>query len=234
MRLVLFDIDGTLILSHGAGMRAFCRGLSQIFNVSLESRTINPDGKTDPLIAKECLAHFSQEQRWNDESRAGFYASYLACLEEEMEQARSNGAIRILPGVTALLDQLASKTEFALGLVTGNIEGGARIKLAKAGLDRYFHFGGYGSDSEDRTALIRMAIERGKDWVVPAAVEETFVIGDTPLDVIHGRAAGASVIAVASANYTMMDLQACNPDLLVPDLTPLETILSFLHNHPVH
>lgn len=232
MRLVLFDIDGTLILTHGAGMRAFYRGLSQVFSLSVESDFINPDGKTDPLIAKECLAHFSQEYRWNDESRASLFASYLACLEEEMEQARSNETIRILPGVTVLLDRLASKPEFALGLVTGNLEGGARIKLAKAGLDKYFHFGGYGSDSDDRTTLIRMAIERGRDWVAPASVETAFVIGDTPLDVVHGRAAGASVIAVASARYTMADLQACGPDLLVPDLTAVESILSFLHNHP--
>jgi len=230
MRLVLFDIDGTLILSHGAGMRAFYRGLSQVFGLTMQKDSVSPDGKTDPLIARECLAYFRQEHLWNDESRANLFDCYLACLEEEMEQARLNGSIRILPGVTALLEKLASEPEYALGLVTGNLEGGARIKLAKAGLDRYFHFGGYGSDAEDRTALVRMAIERGRDHVAPEAVDRTFVIGDTPLDVIHGRAAGASVIAVASANYKIADLQACGPDLLVADLTAMETILSFLKN----
>jgi phosphoglycolate phosphatase len=228
MRLVLFDIDGTLILTHGAGMRAFYRGMAEVFSLAVESEIVNPDGKTDPLIARECLAHFNREHCWSDESRNKLFASYLACLEEEMEMARASATIRILPGVTAILDLLAAMPEFALGLVTGNLEGGARIKLSKAGLADYFHFGGYGSDSEDRTTLIRMAIQRGRERTAPALVEAAFVIGDTPLDVMHGRAAGAYTIAVASARYGMADLKACDPDLLVPALTEVDSILSFL------
>ncbi len=230
MRLVLFDIDGTLILTHGAGMRAFYRGLAEVYDIAIRGDIINPDGKTDPLIAKECLAHFNCAHLWSEESRDRLFARYLAWLEEEMELARTGAKIRVLPGVPALLDKLSSDPEFALGLVTGNLEGGAWIKLRKSGLDRYFRFGGYGSDSEDRTTLIRLAIERGRRHVAPASVEAEFVIGDTPLDVKHGRAAGAFTIGVASARYGIPELQACSPDLVVPDLTDADSILSFLRH----
>lgn len=228
MRLALFDIDGTLILTGHAGMRAFYRAVRQVFGIRVDIEVINPDGKTDPLIAKGLLEHFGQSDRWNEESRAQLFAAYLTYLQEEMEQARVSGAIRILPGVTELLDRLAVERDFAVGLVTGNLERGARIKLASAGLARYFGFGGYGSDSEDRTTLIREAIQRGARLVAPAAVARVFVLGDTPLDIIHGHAAGASVIAVASARYRTADLQPYGPDLLVRALAPVDPILSFM------
>jgi phosphoglycolate phosphatase-like HAD superfamily hydrolase len=232
MRLVLFDIDGTLILTRGAGMRAFYRAMRHVFDITVDSEVICPDGKTDPLIAKELLAHFGQADRWSEESRNALFSSYLSCLEEEMSRARESGSIRILPGVTWLLDGLISQPDFALGLVTGNLEEGARIKLEKAGLDRYFRFGGYGSDSEDRTALIRVGIRRGAQLVAPAPVESSFVIGDTPLDIIHGHSAGACVIAVASAKYSVDDLRPHSPDLLVPDLTQVDSIISFMRMWP--
>jgi phosphoglycolate phosphatase len=228
MRLVLFDIDGTLIHSGGAGMTAFCRGLRQVFNIPADREIISPDGKTDPLIAREFLAHFGHESLWTADSSATLFSCYLTCLEEEMERARASHLVRVLPGVRQILQQLAAHPAFALGLVTGNLEQGARIKLAAADLDRYFRFGGYGSDSENRTEVVRMAIARGACHVAPKPVEASFVIGDTPLDVVHGRAAGATAIAVATARYTIKDLRACAPDLLVPDLTDTQTIIEFL------
>lgn len=209
-------------------MRAFYRAARQVFGINVESEVINPDGKTDPLIAKGLLEHFGQSELWNEESRAKLFAAYLDLLEEEMEQAKAGRTIRILPGVTELLDHLAADGDFLLGLVTGNVEQGARIKLAAAGLAGYFAFGGYGSDSEDRTVLIRTAIQRGSQLVAPAAVTRAFVLGDTPLDVTHGRAAGASVIAVASARYGTADLQPYHPDLLVRALAPIDPVLSFM------
>jgi phosphoglycolate phosphatase len=232
MRLALFDIDGTLILTGGAGMRAFYRALRQVFGIRVDGEVIHPDGKTDPLIAQQVLEHFGQSERWNEDSRAQLFAAYVSYLEEEMQQARARGAIRILPGVTELLDRLAADPGFAIGLVTGNLEQGAWIKLASAGLASYFRFGGYGSDSEDRTTLIREAIHRGTQLVAPSAVEGVFVLGDTPLDIIHGHAAGASVVAVASARYREEDLQTHGPDLLVRALAPVGPILSFLKAFP--
>ncbi len=228
MQLALFDIDGTLILTGGAGMRAFYRAMRHVFDISVDSEVIRPDGKTDPLIAKEMLAHFGQENRWDQRSSNALFASYLSFLDEEMSTAKVSGAIRILPGVTELLEVLDVQRDFTLGLVTGNLEEGARIKLEKAGLLRYFRYGGYGSDSEDRTTLIRLGIQRGTQSVFPIPVDSAFVIGDTPRDIIHGHAAGAAVIAVASAKYSIEDLRPYKPDLLLPDLIPRDDILSFM------
>ena len=230
MRLVLFDIDGTLILTGGAGMRAFYRAMRETFGIEVGSEVIRPDGKTDPLIAKEMLAHFGQADRWNGESGSALFSCYLARLEDEMSQARASGLIRVLPGVADLLEELVAHPDFALGLVTGNLEEGARIKLEKAELSGYFRFGGYGSDSEDRTTLIRIGIARGARLVAPEPIERVYVIGDTPLDIIHGHAAGARVIGVASARYSIQDLRRHNPDMLVPDLTPTDSIVSFLQS----
>ncbi len=225
---MLFDIDGTLILTGGAGMRAFFRAFQRVFDISVEKEVIRPDGKTDPLIARELLKFFGQEARWNSQSSDALFAVYLSLLEEEMAQARAENRIRILPGVMDLLEALSSRRDFALGLVTGNLAEGARIKLEQAGLNQYFQFGGYGSDSEDRTELIRRAIQRGEERVAPARVGASVVIGDTPLDIIHGHAAGASVIAVASARYSVADLQRHEPDFLVPSLAPIHPVMSFL------
>jgi phosphoglycolate phosphatase-like HAD superfamily hydrolase len=230
MRLILFDIDGTLISTAGAGMRAFCRAFQEIFGLPADRRFIRPDGKTDPLIAREFLAHFGREELLNPQSRRALFEAYMNALEEEMEKARISGMIRILPGVVDLLSHLANCREFAVGLATGNLESGARIKLGKAGIDRFFRFGGFGSDSEDRTTLIRVGIERGVNLVSPEPVEASIVIGDTPLDIMHGRAAGAAVIAVASARYSTEELAAHDPDLLVPDLSHLDAILSYLES----
>jgi phosphoglycolate phosphatase len=228
MRLVLFDVDGTLISTRGAGMKAFYRALKHIFDVDVNEEVIRPDGKTDPLILKELLAYFNLADKWQDKTANDLFSSYLACLEEEMGHAREEGLIKVLPGVVELLQTLSIQPDFCVGLVTGNLEKGACIKLENAGLNGYFRFGGYGSDSEDRTVLTRIGIRRGAQVVAPQAVENSFVIGDTPLDVLHGHAAGADVIAVASAKYSMKELQAENPDLLVPDLTPTEEIICFM------
>lgn len=209
-------------------MRAFFRAFEEVFGIPVKAEVVRPDGKTDPLIARELLAHFGREQLWNEQSRESLFDAYLSRLEGEMTRAKSADSIRILPGVKELLEAFSVRPDFALGLVTGNLEGGAHIKLENAGLDRYFKYGGFGSDSEDRTELIRRAIARGKSLVAPREVEASIVIGDTPLDIIHGHAAGAVVIAVASARYTVAELRRHGPDLLVPSLAPIETVVSFV------
>ena len=228
MRLVLFDIDGTLILTGGAGMRAFYRALHDIFHVDVGHFDFRPDGKTDPLIAKELLAGFGMEGKWCDKSQEALFSSYLSYLEDEMSRAKEEGLIQVLPGVVNLLETLSSQPDFYIGLVTGNLEKGAHIKLGRAGLSQYFRFGGYGSDSEDRTELIRLGIQRGAQAVDPIPVDGVFVIGDTPLDIDHGRAAGARVIAVASSGYSLDELGFHDPDLLLPNLLPLDAIVQFM------
>lgn len=228
MHLVLFDIDGTLILTGGAGMRAFYRALHDIFHVQAGNSVFRPDGKTDPLIAKELLAGFGIEDQWCGKSQEALFSSYLNHLEDEMGRAKEEGLIRVLPGVVNLLETLSSQPDFCVGLVTGNLEKGAHIKLDWAGLSQYFRFGGYGSDSEDRTELIRLSIQKGIQAAAPIPVNDVFVIGDTPLDIDHGRAAGAKVIAVASAGYNLDELGFHDPDLLLSNLLPLDTIIQFM------
>jgi phosphoglycolate phosphatase len=228
MHLVLFDVDGTLITTGHAGMRAYYRAFESVFDVRVEGEPIRPDGKTDPLIARELLTHFSLANRWSDALRDALFALYLKYLEEEMQRAKEHGRIQILPGVVSLLETLSNQRDFAVGLVTGNLEKGAYIKLEKAGLRKYFAFGGYGSDSEDRTNLTRIGIQRGVGFVAPALVDGVFVIGDTPLDILHGHAAGARVIAVGSARYSIADLEPHRPDLVVRDLTQVDELIGFM------
>jgi phosphoglycolate phosphatase-like HAD superfamily hydrolase len=235
MLLALFDIDGTLISTRGAGMRAFYRALDSIFHVQARDGVIRPDGKTDPLILKELLAYFGLEGRYCDETRDALFSAYLSYLDDEMTRAKENGLIRILPGAKELLEILTVEPDFRIGLVTGNLEKGAFIKLQNAGLDGYFRFGGYGSDSENRTDLTRTGIQRGARLIAPSPLEGAFVIGDTPLDIHHGRAAGAGTIAVASAKYSMEELASHRPDLLVPDLTEAPGIIEFMRSRrPMH
>ena len=230
MYLALFDIDGTLITTHGAGMRAFYRAFDTLYGLKVEAGPIHPDGKTDPLILKELLEQSGLEIRWSEQNRELLFASYLSFLDEEMKLARDRGLIRILPGVRDLLEMLSGQPDFSIGLVTGNLEKGAGIKLKSAGLNGYFQFGGYGSDSEDRTILTRIGIQRGAQLINPAPVWKAFVIGDTPFDIIHGHAAGACVIAVASARFGLEDLGRHQPDLLVPDLTSARAIVDFMRS----
>lgn len=231
MHLILFDIDGTLISTDGAGMRAFQSAVYDVFGIRVEKGIIRPDGKTDPLILKEVLQYYGSPDLSGDDLRNKVFAKYLGYLKSEMRQAKESGRVQILPGVKSLLDALESRADFAVGLATGNLKEGAGIKLEHAGLDGYFHFGGFGSDSEDRTMLIKIGIQRGIEHVSPASVHGSFVIGDTPFDVEHGRAAGAGVISVASGRYDIGRLRTCNPDLVLSDLTPVEAILSFLGNN---
>jgi phosphoglycolate phosphatase len=230
MRVVLFDVDGTLISTGGAGMRAFHRALLDAFGLDVGKGVLRPDGKTDPLIVKELVAQFDLADQWGEKTTQALFSSYLDHLEEEMCRAKEGGLIRILPGAENLLQRLTTLSDFCVGLATGNLETGARIKLEKAGLRKYFQFGGYGSDSEDRTLLIRTGIRRGVEFVAPAPVSGAFVIGDTPFDISHGHAAGAFVIAVASARYDINDLGLYKPDLLVTDLKPAESIIEFMRS----
>lgn len=228
MNLILFDIDGTLISTGGAGMRAFYRALRDLFDVEADRPALRPDGKTDPLIAKELLACFGLENQWCADVQEALFSSYLKHLEDEMCRAADCGSMQVLPGAVDLLELLSGRPDFCIGLVTGNLEKGAQIKLGTAGLSRYFRFGGYGSDSEDRTAIVRLGIQRGAQSVSPRPVEGVFVVGDTPLDIQHGRAAGARVIAVASASFDLHDLGLHNPDLLVPNLVSSDSIIRFM------
>ena len=221
MRLVLFDIDGTLLLSGGAGTRSLHRAFQVRYGIEPDWTSIRFDGKTDPLIIQELISQYGLD----DEPGQEIYDIYLSILPDEIRRSPN---FQVLAGARELVSYLSADSAFLIGLATGNVETGARLKVERAGLSSYFAFGGYGSDSGDRTELIRTAIRRGSELTAPRVPDEAFVIGDTPRDIRHGRAAGATTIAVATGNYGLEELSLYNPDFAVAGLHPMGPILEFM------
>jgi phosphoglycolate phosphatase-like HAD superfamily hydrolase len=152
-----------------------------------------------------------------------FFPIYLSFLREELSDSKE---FRVLPGARELVGFLDRHQGFLVGLATGNIQEGAQLKLDRAGLGSFFSFGGFGSDSEDRTELTRTAIERAHD-LSKSQVEKVFVVGDTPRDIVHGKEAGATTVAVASGNYSQDTLEGYKPDLAVKSLDPINPVVDF-------
>ena len=221
MRLILFDIDGTLPLSGGAGTRALNRSFQTLYGLEGGMEQIQVGGRTDPDIVREVLDRKGLQL----DSAADLLSTYLGFLEEEIQASEG---FRVLPGARELVRDLAQDSRFLVGVATGNVQEGARMKLDRAGLSSYFAFGGYGADAEDRTELIQIAARRGAELIAPLAPEEVFVIGDTPRDISHGGRAGAKTIAVATGSFSVDALSLHDPDLVVPGLTPAGPILDFL------
>ena len=208
IRAVLFDIDGTLLVTGGAGAVAWQRAYRELYDVDANIEEHTQAGMTDPEIAaivfREVLGRAGSESE-----RATAINAYLSHLADAV--AESTG-YRVMPGIEQLLPRLAEEGVL-LGIVTGNIESAAHLKLARGNLDRFFSFGGYGSDSRDRTELTKRAIERG--GVVagsPLDRAATVAVGDTPRDVIAGHGAGIRVIGVATGNYTVEQLTEADAD----------------------
>ncbi len=212
--LLLFDLDGTLLLTGGAGSRSFERAYHTHFGVTLRSERLKMDGMTDPAIARHFLRLYGLPP--DDRSVDLILSGYLAGLADEVA---ASTRYRVLPDVMESLEELAARGDVLLGLATGNIEKGARIKLERAGLNRFFPFGGFGSDAEDRVEVVKTAIARGRahagEEIPPSGI---VVIGDTPKAVAAGKAAGVKTLAVATGSYGLEALTECSPDLVLPTL----------------
>ena len=226
MRLILFDVDGTLLMAGGAGNRALGRALQHTYGLENGLNGIRLDGKTDPQIVREALGRYGKEASLTRQSLNSLFASYIPFLKDEVATSPD---FRILPGVPDLMATLSTQSSVALGLATGNIEEGARIKLDRADLTSFFTFGGYGSDAENRTELIRTAIERGLQEISPASAVDILLIGDTPRDVVHARTAGVRTLAVATGRYSVESLLAYKPDFVMPNLNCTEQIMEILN-----
>ena len=221
MKLLLFDIDGTLLLTNGAGTRAANRAFEKIYGIKNAMNRIDAAGKTDPIILKEIFMN-ELNRDFSKEEAQELYKHYVPFLEEETRKSE----ITVMPGVIKLLENLTPRKDMVIGVATGNIEEGAWIKLRSAGLDNHFKFGGFGSDSHSREQLILKALDRAKNHIAhPSHFEKIFVIGDTPYDINHGRAAGAVTVGVATGSYSREELEEHSPDHLFDDLNSLEMVL---------
>ena len=202
MKLVLFDIDGTLITDGGASRDAFATAMLDVFEYNGVLRRYDFSGRTDPQIAHMVLQDAGWSEHDIDARMPRLWERYIAELEQH-ERSR----VRELPGVRPLLDAL--RDNVTLGLLTGNIERGARLKLSGPGLNDYFPFGAFGSDSPDRNDLLPIAVQRsghrftGRDVVI---------IGDSVYDIRCGTPHSAATIAIASGKTPAEKLRAENPD----------------------
>ncbi len=214
MKLLLFDIDGTLVLTGGAGIRALNRAFKEVVGIENAMEGIRPHGKTDPAIVREIFVGRGAAGHSPD-TVGRILDVYVECLPDEV---RNSSNYRILPGIQKFLDSFNAHSGIVCGLATGNVERGARIKLERGNLNSYFRFGGFGSDAENRTALVRCAAESGVRLLgrsVPAS--DTFVIGDTPLDIHAGKEAGFRTVGVATSDYSRAHLEAAGADLVMDD-----------------
>jgi len=215
-RILLFDVDGTLIRSGGAGARALERAVAAAFDLGSVTARFSFAGGTDPAIFRRLLADCGIEP--TAEALARTFDVYPDILREEIERATG---YRVNPGMQDALDALAALPpgSLAVGLGTGNVEPGARIKLARADLNRHFPFGGFGSDAEDRAALLGVGAARGAARLGrPLAECDVLVVGDTPLDVSAAHAIGARCLAVATGGGTREALGSAGADYLFDTL----------------
>lgn len=228
--LVLFDIDGTLVSAAGAGRRALESSFRRVLGVdgiATLAAGVRFEGRTDPLIIAD-MARAAGLSPAEIERRAGeFRDAYLEALRDEM--GRPDPRRRVMPGIPRLLEELRAKPEVHLGLLTGNIEAGARLKLEPFGLNPYFRHGGFASDHPQRPEIARIAREK-----ISAATGIRFpstrvtVVGDTEEDVACARANGYRVVAVESGWVSRDRLVASEPDALFRDLTDLAEVLPAL------
>jgi phosphoglycolate phosphatase len=214
IKTVLFDIDGTLLVTGGAGAVAWQRAFRELHGIDANIEEHTHAGMTDPEIAaivfREVIGRDGSEAE-----RAAAIAGYLSHLEDAVGESKG---YRTMPGIEALLEELVEQGVL-LGIVTGNIESAAHIKLARANLNRFFSFGGYGSDSSDRTELTRKALERGGTVSgSPVALTATIAVGDTPRDVKAGHGAGIRVVGVATGSYTLEQLREAGADWALADV----------------
>jgi len=223
-RLILFDIDGTLVRG-GPAKSAFVRAMEETFGTAQDADKVLFAGKTDPQIAREILSGAGLDRGAVDRGLPALWERYLGHLEAALE----HHPMTILPGVHALLDALALLDDIGVGLVTGNIAGGARLKLHSAGLWDHFGVGSYGSDHEERDELPAIALGRAREhWGHTLSAEQAVIVGDTPRDVACGRAGGMRTLAVATGMFTAVELEATGADAVLDDFSATDRVVALL------
>jgi phosphoglycolate phosphatase len=222
-RLLLFDIDGTLIHSGGAGVHALQLTLAERFGIADDLHDIEIAGMTDSGIVVSILKKHRIPA--TNENIAAFLDSYVHFLS--LELPRRDG--KLLPGVLELLEKLKSRPHLVLALLTGNVSRGAQLKLEHYGVWHFFEFGAFADDHQDRNQLGSFAVTRAKEkHGREFSATEIDVIGDTPRDITCGKAFGARTIAVATGTYSREELAEHQPDFLIDDLSDVDRVIDTL------
>lgn len=228
-RLLLFDIDGTLVDTDGAGREALRRALRSVFGEAGPIDDFDFHGRTDPAIVRGLMREAGRREEEIEDRLEGLWECYLRALPEELEQRSRRGRVSAYPGVLELLESVAEDPRFILALVTGNVAAGAWHKLDAADLAHHFGFGAFGSDSARREDLPPLALRRaarqvGREFTPADAV----VIGDTPEDVRCARASGIAAVTVATGRHGPEELAGHRPDHVFSDLSDTSAVLDVL------
>lgn len=222
-KLILFDIDGTLITSGGAGERSLRLAVKDRLGADDDLKGIEIAGRTDTGIARQLFAKHGVEA--TPENLGAFFDRYLHHLSTELARGKGN----LLPGILELLNALRTRPHVAVALLTGNLSRGARIKLTHYGIWEFFEFGAYADDSADRNRLGGFARARALEkHGVEFSPENIYVLGDTPHDIDCGRAFGAKTVAIATGNFTREQLASHAPDFLFGDLSNVDEVIAKL------
>jgi phosphoglycolate phosphatase len=215
IKAVLWDIDGTLLTTGGAGAVAWQRAFRELYDVEANIDEHTRAGMTDPEIT-EIIFDAVVGRKGTAAEHAAVVAKYLEYMPDAV--AESSG-YEVKPGIAATLARLADEG-VVQGIVSGNVEPAARIKLERGDLNKYLSFGGFGSDDRDRTKVTERAIERGAEAAgAPLDLAATISVGDTPRDVTAGHGAGIRVVGVATGSYSLEELEAADADWAIEDVT---------------
>ncbi len=225
MRVILFDIDGTLLHSGGAGKRGMTQAFAEVFGAPDGLANIQLGGKTDPQILEIALANHNVTTDRNGKDK--FKERYFELLEVLIEQDLPGKGL--YPGVEEVLSRLGDADDLKLGLLTGNWQRGAQLKLGHFDLRKYFGFGAFGDDAFDRDELLPFALDRcRRDGELEPLADQTIVVGDTPSDVRCAQVHGAKALAVATGHFSFDELKASGANWIFEDLCDVDEVVSIL------
>jgi phosphoglycolate phosphatase len=224
--LILFDVDGTLLLSGRAGLRAMTRAFQQAFGIADAFKGESFGGRTDSYLVSKALKAAGLSDTSENHDR--FRDTYLPLLAEEIQHP-GQGHKGLMPGARELLEALQEHDHLHLALLTGNYRDAAEIKLQHFEIWDFFEWGAFSDDHQDRNQLVPIARSRAEIYDIPAeAIERVIVIGDTPHDIECARVAGAKSIAVATGGFTVEQLKEAGADEVLPNLSDTDRVIRLL------